>query len=194
MPKRFLVLDLATGAVDAAITAAVETAIAASVVSNIVKITVDDEAARYALTPAQVQNSDYVYQADTATLYEVIDQTLLNGAAGYVALATVTAAQISDATASGRALLTGNVSIGSGSDSVTLQTAGDTLLQLPASGRLGTSSVLLTNHQALNGTMLVSALHGAACGGVDTARSAMLLTYDLDGGSRRPPIRRIEML
>jgi hypothetical protein len=30
MPKRFLVLDLATGAVDAAITAAVEAAIAAS--------------------------------------------------------------------------------------------------------------------------------------------------------------------
>ena len=156
MPKRFLVLDLATGAVDAAITAAVETAIAASVASNIVKITVDDEAARYALTQAQVQNGDFVYQSDTATLYEVINQTMLNAGAGYVALATVTAAQISDATASGRALLTGNVAIGSGSDTVTLQTSGATLLQLPASGRLGTSSVLLTNHQTLNGTALVT--------------------------------------
>jgi hypothetical protein len=58
--------------VDAAITAAVESAIAASVASNIVKITVDGEAARYTLTPAQAQNGDYVYQTDTATLYEVI--------------------------------------------------------------------------------------------------------------------------
>ena len=80
---------------------------------------------------------------------------MLSAAAGYVALATVTAAQISDATASGRALLTGNVSIGSGSDSVTLETSGNTQLQLPTSGRLGTSSVLLTDHQALNGTTLV---------------------------------------
>lgn len=103
-----------------------------------------------------MQNGDYVFQTNTTTLYEVIDQTQLNGAAGYVALATVTAAQISDATASGRALLTGNVSIGSGSDSVTLQTAGATLLQLPTSGRLGTSSVQLTNHQTLNGTALVT--------------------------------------
>jgi hypothetical protein len=156
MPKRFLVLDLATGTIDAAVTAAVQAAVAASVAANITKLTVADQAARYALTQAQVQNGDYVYQADTATLYEVIDQTLLNGAAGYVALATVTAAQISDATAAGRALLTGNVSIGSGSDAVTLETSGDTLLQLPASGRLGTSSVLLTNHQALNGTTLVT--------------------------------------
>ena len=107
MPKRFLILDLATGAVDAAITAAVESAIAASVASNIVKITVDDEASRYALTPAQVQNGDFVYQTDTTILYEVIDQTQLNAAAGYVALATVTAAQISDASTAGRALLTG---------------------------------------------------------------------------------------
>jgi hypothetical protein len=156
MPKRFLVLDLATGAVDAAITTAMQAAIAASAASNIIKITVDDEAARYALTVPQVQNGDFVYQTDTATLYEVIDQTLLNGAAGYVALATVTAAQISDATASGRALLTGNVSIGSGSDSVTLQTSGNTQIQLPTSGRLGTSSVLLTNHQTLNGATLVT--------------------------------------
>ena len=68
MPKRFLVLDLATGAVDAAITAAVETAIASTAASNNVKITVDDEAARSALTQAQVQNGDYVFQTDTATL------------------------------------------------------------------------------------------------------------------------------
>lgn len=156
MPKRYLVLDLATGAVDAAITAAVEAAIAAATASNITKLTVANQAARYALTPAQVQNGDYVYQTDTATLYEVIDQTLLSGASDYVALATVTAAQISDATAAGRALLTGNVAIGTGSDSVALETSGDTLLQLPTSGRLGTSSVLLTNHQALNGTMLVT--------------------------------------
>ena len=80
--------------------------IAAAVASNIVKITVDDEAARSALTQAQVQNGGYVFQTDTATLYEVIDQTLLNGASGDVALATVTAAQISDATVAGRVLLT----------------------------------------------------------------------------------------
>ena len=156
MPKRFLVLDLATGTIDAAITAAVEAAIAAASASNAIKITVPDQAARYALTAAQVQNGDYAFQTDTATLYEVIDQTQLNGASGYVALATVTAAQISDATASGRALLTGNVSIGTGSDTVTLETSGDTLLKLPTSGRLGTSSVLLTNHQTLNGTTLVT--------------------------------------
>ncbi len=155
MPKRFLILDLATGTIDAAVTAAVQAALAASAASNITKLTVSNQAARYALTQAQVQNGDYVYQTDTATLYEVIDQTLLNGASGYVALATVTAAQISDATAAGRALLTGNVAIGSGSDAVILETSGDTLLQLPVSGRLGTSSVLLTNHQALNGTILV---------------------------------------
>jgi hypothetical protein len=132
MPKRFLVLDLATGAVDAAITAAVQAAIAATAEAKIIKITVADQPSRFALTTAQVQTGDYVFQTDTVTLYEVIDQTQLNGASGYVALATVTAAQISDASAAGRALLTGNVSIGSGADAVTLQTSGATLLQLPA--------------------------------------------------------------
>jgi hypothetical protein len=72
MAKRFLVLDLATGTIDAAITAAVQAAIAAAPASNAIKITVANQAARYALTPVQVQNGDYVFQTDTATLYEVI--------------------------------------------------------------------------------------------------------------------------
>jgi hypothetical protein len=74
--------------------------------SIIAKVTVADQAARYALTLQQVQNGDYVFQTDTSVLYEVTDQTALNGAGGYTALATVTAAAISDSTAAGRALLT----------------------------------------------------------------------------------------
>lgn len=57
--------------------------------SLITKVTVADQTARYALTISQVQNGDYVFQTDTSTLYEVIDDTQLDDAAGYVALATV---------------------------------------------------------------------------------------------------------
>lgn len=53
------------------------------------KVTVANQTARYALTTASVQNGDYVYQTDTGVLYEVTDQTALNGASGYTALATV---------------------------------------------------------------------------------------------------------
>ena len=65
-----------------------------------------NQAARFALTTATVQNGDYVYQTATAILYEVIDDTALDEAAGYVALATVTAAQISNATTDSRAIIT----------------------------------------------------------------------------------------
>lgn len=50
-----------------------------------IKATVADQAARYALTTDDVQNGDYVYQTDTGILYEVTDQTALNGAGGYTA-------------------------------------------------------------------------------------------------------------
>ncbi len=175
MPKRFLVLDLATGTIDAAVTAAVETAIAAASASNIVKITVDDEAARYALTPAQVQNGDYVYQTDTATLYEVIDQTLLTGAAGYVALATVTAGQISDATASGRVLLTAAnlaaqlTALGGGS----APTGTGALVRATSPTFMGTT--LAENIQA-SGTII-----GSNLSGTNTGDQTITLTGDVTG-------------
>ena len=63
-------------------------------ISKNIKVTVADQTARYALTLQQVQNGDYVFQTDTSVLYEVTDQTALNGAGGYTALATVTWGQV----------------------------------------------------------------------------------------------------
>ena len=175
MPKRFLVLDLATGAVDAAITAAVETAIASTAASNNVKITVDDEAARYTLTQAQVQNGDYVHQADTATLYEVIDQSMLSDATGYVALATVTAAQISDATVAGRALLT----------------AANLAAQLMALGGgtapTGTGALVRAISPTFTGTTLAENIQasgtvtGSNLSGTNTGDQTITLTGDVTG-------------
>lgn len=124
--------------------------IAATPSSNVIKATVANQAARYALTTASVQNGDYVYQADTAILYEVIDQTALTGAGGYVALATVTAAQISDATSFGRALLT--------SASVAAQ------LQLLGGGvaATGSGAVALATSPTLVSPTLVTPTLGAA--------------------------------
>lgn len=50
-----------------------------------IKTTVADQSARYALTTTDVQNGDYVFQTDTGILYEVTDQTALDGAGGYTA-------------------------------------------------------------------------------------------------------------
>jgi hypothetical protein len=62
--------------------------------NSIARVTAANQAARYALTTASVQNGDYVYQTDTTVLYEVTDQTALSGAGGYTALATVSVSQI----------------------------------------------------------------------------------------------------
>jgi hypothetical protein len=88
------------------------------------RITVANQAERFALTTVQVQNGDYVYQSDTSVLYMVTDQTALDSDNGYTALATVEwsavtnkpatfppsahthpASQISDATPYGQSLL-----------------------------------------------------------------------------------------
>lgn len=54
-----------------------------------IRVVVADEAARFALTIEQAQNGDFVFQTDTGILYQVTDQTQLDSAAGYTALATV---------------------------------------------------------------------------------------------------------
>ena len=56
-------------------------------------ITVADQTARYALTTDDVQNGDTVYQSDTQVMYFVIDDTKLDRADGYKALAAGIAAQ-----------------------------------------------------------------------------------------------------
>lgn len=56
-------------------------------------VTVADQTARYALTTDDVQNGDTVYQNDTQVMYFVVDDTKLNQAAGYKALAAGIAAQ-----------------------------------------------------------------------------------------------------
>ena len=56
-------------------------------------VTVADQTARYALTTDDVQNGDTVYQNDTQVMYFVVDDTKLDLAAGYKALAAGIAAQ-----------------------------------------------------------------------------------------------------
>ena len=56
-------------------------------------ITVADQTARYALTTDDVQNGDTVYQNDTQVMYFVVDDTKLDRADGYKALAAGIAAQ-----------------------------------------------------------------------------------------------------
>ena len=56
-------------------------------------MTVADQTARYALTTDDVQNGDTVYQNDTQVMYFVVDDTKLDLAAGYKALAAGIAAQ-----------------------------------------------------------------------------------------------------
>lgn len=53
------------------------------------RVTVADETARFALTTAEVQNGDYVFQGDTGVLYEVTDENNLYYGAGWTALATL---------------------------------------------------------------------------------------------------------
>ena len=57
-------------------------------------VVVADQAARYALTTATVQNGDTVYQTDTTTMYFVIDDSQLNGAGGYRVYSAGTAAAV----------------------------------------------------------------------------------------------------
>ena len=66
-------------------------------------ITVANQAARFALTTAQVQLGDTVYQSDTKIMYMVIDQTKLNQAAGYQEYQAGTAAKLGAATVGGTA-------------------------------------------------------------------------------------------
>ena len=46
-------------------------------------VTVSDEAARYSLTKAQVQNGDTVQQEDTGVMYRVVDENNLDKPSGY---------------------------------------------------------------------------------------------------------------
>lgn len=55
------------------------------------KVTVANQAARFALTTAQVQEGDYVSQTDTGALYVVVDDSALNGAGGYQLVPTTPA-------------------------------------------------------------------------------------------------------
>ena len=70
-----------------------------------IKVTVANQNERFALTNAIVQNGDFVYQTSTSTLFEVIDDAALTSGTGYRTFATVSLAQISDATANGRSLM-----------------------------------------------------------------------------------------
>lgn len=56
--------------------------------------TVADQAARFALTTAEVQDGDIVKQTDTLTTYVVTDDSQLNSAAGYTVIASPTAAPV----------------------------------------------------------------------------------------------------
>lgn len=66
-------------------------------------ITVANEAARFALTTAQVQLGDTVYQSDTKVMYMVVDESKLNQAAGYMEYQAGTAAKLGAATVGGAA-------------------------------------------------------------------------------------------
>ena len=70
-----------------------------------IKVTVADQTARFALLNTTVQNGDFVFQTQGSLLFEVIDDGNLTSATGYRTFATVSLAQISDATANGRSLM-----------------------------------------------------------------------------------------
>src|SRR4029078_6802847 len=74
----------------------------------------------FALTTSDVQDGDYVYQTDTAILYEVTDDTALDEAGGYTALATLGWSAITDkpTSASGLGITTGAVIDGWGGKTV----------------------------------------------------------------------------
>src|ERR1035437_7642679 len=57
-------------------------------------VIVADQAARYALTTATVQNGDTVQQTDTGSMYFVIDQTNLGNASGYAIYTAGTASSV----------------------------------------------------------------------------------------------------
>jgi hypothetical protein len=57
-------------------------------------VIVTDQAARFALTTASVQNGDTVKQSDTGEFYYVIDQTNLNNASGYAVYTAGTASSV----------------------------------------------------------------------------------------------------
>lgn len=66
-------------------------------------ITVANQAARFALTTAQVQLGDTVYQSDTKVMYMVVDESKLNQAAGYMEYQAGTAAKLGASTVGGAA-------------------------------------------------------------------------------------------
>lgn len=90
VPKGSLVLDTATPAVWQKTSAQGSNAGYEQIIIGAggitIKVTVANQAARFALTTANVQNGDFVLQSDTNVLYEVVDQTALNSEAGYSAI------------------------------------------------------------------------------------------------------------
>ena len=66
--------------------------IPASALERLTQVT--NQAARYALTTASVQNGDTVKQLDTGTMYIVVDDTQLSVAAGYVAYTAGSASSV----------------------------------------------------------------------------------------------------
>ncbi len=128
-------------------------------------VVVADEAARYALTTAQVQNGDVVNQQNpTASMWYVVDQTNLDNASGYLPFSSGVAASVAWSGITGKPAIVGdlenisltsegdliqyvggtwvNVSIATLKASLALEIADIDLLQDELDGKQGQSTVL----------------------------------------------------
>ncbi len=94
-------------------------------------VVVADEAARYALTPAEVQNGDVVNQQSPApsSMWYVVDQTNLDNASGYLPFSSGVAASVAWSGITGKPAIVGdleNISLTSEDDGDLIQYVGGT--------------------------------------------------------------------
>jgi hypothetical protein len=130
--------------------------IPASALERLVQVV--DQAARYALTTATVQNGDTVKQLDTQIMYVVVDDTNLNNASGYV---SYTAGSAAPAAALSAQYIDWNASSGGASiaNKPTLGTAA--AKNIPATGNASATEVVYGSDTRLADDRTASGIRSA---------------------------------
>jgi hypothetical protein len=148
-------------------------------------VKVANEAARYALTTADVQLGDTVQQLDTGIMYVVTDTDHLDSAAGYTEYTAGTAASVPWSGVTGKPTLAAVATSGAYSDltgTPTIPTVNDATLTIQQNG---TNVQTFTANQSTNATaniQCVDLTNNQTIGGIKTFSNAPVVgSINLDG-------------
>lgn len=137
-------------------------------------VIVANQAARFALTTATVQNGDTVKQTDTNVMYFVIDDTNLNNSSGYAIYSAGTAVNFSGT-------LSGDITGGQSSTLVS------SIQGTTVSGTTGSGNVVFSASPTITGTLTASTISasgnitGLNLSGTNTGDQTITLTGDVTG-------------